>query len=63
MALMHFLYSMGLAVCLALGSPWWLLQMLRHGKYRAGLGERFGRVPPRILSGEPRPCLWVTRFL
>jgi 3-deoxy-D-manno-octulosonic-acid transferase len=31
--------------------------MLRHGKYRAGLAERFGRVPVRL--HDPRPTIWV----
>jgi 3-deoxy-D-manno-octulosonic-acid transferase len=32
--------------------------MLRHGKYRRGLGERFGRVPQRIRSGTTR-SIWL----
>jgi 3-deoxy-D-manno-octulosonic-acid transferase len=57
---MHILYSMALSVSLVLASPWWLVQMLRHGKYRAGLGERFGSVPARILDGQDaRPCIWL----
>jgi 3-deoxy-D-manno-octulosonic-acid transferase len=57
---MHILYSMTLSLWLVLSAPWWAVQMLRHGKYRAGLGERFGRVPERILAGhDARPCIWV----
>jgi 3-deoxy-D-manno-octulosonic-acid transferase len=33
--------------------------MARHGKYRAGLGERLGRVPHRILQPDSRPSIWV----
>ncbi len=57
---MHFLYSIGLAVWLLAGAPWWLVQMIRHGKHRAGLGERFGRVPARLRGdGASRACIWV----
>jgi 3-deoxy-D-manno-octulosonic-acid transferase len=58
---MHLLYSVLLATALLLSLPWWLLAMLRHGKYRAGLAERFGRVPRRLLSGAEAPAgsVWV----
>jgi len=42
------LYSALLGLLLLLTLPWWLLQMLRLGKYRAGLRERLGRVPLRV---------------
>jgi 3-deoxy-D-manno-octulosonic-acid transferase len=48
MAGVYFLYSATLALLLTLTLPWWLLQMLRLGKYRAGLRERLGMVPARI---------------
>jgi 3-deoxy-D-manno-octulosonic-acid transferase len=54
---MYGLYSALLAAMLALGLPYWLFQMARQGKYRAGLGERLGRVPARILA--PEPVIWV----
>ncbi|HXE91912.1 MAG TPA: 3-deoxy-D-manno-octulosonic acid transferase [Terriglobales bacterium] len=54
---MYLLYSMALAVALLVAAPWWLLGMLRHGKYRAGLAERLGRVPARISRG--RGAIWV----
>jgi len=44
----YFLYSLTLAVLLAISLPWWVVQMLRLGKYRAGLRERLGMVPARI---------------
>ncbi len=56
---MYALYSAMLALVLVLGSPWWLLKMLRHGKYRAGLKERFGRVPSRLHPGDAAGCIWV----
>ncbi len=40
--------------------PYWLFQMARHGKYRAGLAERLGRVPARLrLPGEHERVIWV----
>jgi len=54
---MHFIYSALLASALVLSAPWWLFQMLRSGKYRAGLGERLGKIPHRIRTGAP--CIWV----
>jgi 3-deoxy-D-manno-octulosonic-acid transferase len=53
------LYSALLALGLLLSSPYWLVQMLRLGKYRAGLAERLGRVPRRILPADHRPAIWI----
>jgi len=55
---MYFLYATLLALGLLVSLPYWLIQMLRHGKYRAGLSERFGRVPAR-LTGLAKPAVWV----
>jgi len=52
MAGVYFLYSATLVLVLILTLPWWLLQMMRLGKYRAGLTERLGMVPARIRLGE-----------
>ena len=55
---MYFFYSLLLA-CVALVSlPWWLLQMLRLGKYRSGLAERLGFVPARLNDARPG-AIWV----
>ena len=56
---MYWLYSALLAAGLLLSLPYWLMQMSRHGKYRAGLRERLGRLPPR--SGPPpgQRSVWV----
>ena len=58
---MYFLYSAALAVAMLLGLPYWLWQMLRHGKYRAGLRERLGEVPARFTtpSGQSSSTIWV----
>jgi 3-deoxy-D-manno-octulosonic-acid transferase len=55
---MYLLYSALLAVTLVLGSPYWIYEMLRHGKYRKGLRERLGVVPLR-LRNDNRPSIWV----
>src|SRR5512140_3350397 len=55
---MTFLYSAVLAVALVLTLPYWVVQMLRRGKYRAGLLERLGRVPARLTAGRDR-TIWV----
>jgi len=56
---MYWLYSALLALGLLLTLPYWLMQMSRHGKYRAGLGERLGKIPPRIATHPARPAIWV----
>jgi 3-deoxy-D-manno-octulosonic-acid transferase len=56
---MYALYSVLLALFLVLTLPYWLLQMLRHGKYRAGLLQRFGVVPPRLAGRGKEQIIWV----
>jgi 3-deoxy-D-manno-octulosonic-acid transferase len=56
---MYALYSALLAFFLVLTLPYWLLQMMRHGKYRAGLRRRFGAVPPNLIGGGDKPAIWV----
>ncbi len=60
---MYVLYSALLASFLVLTLPYWLLQMMRHGKYRAGLRQRFGAVPAGLAShensGAPAPTIWL----
>jgi len=55
---MYLLYSALLAVVLVVGSPYWLFQMLRHGKYRRGLWQRLGAVPERF-RGSTKPSIWI----
>jgi 3-deoxy-D-manno-octulosonic-acid transferase len=64
--LIYFLYSLVLALGLLLSLPYWLYQILRHGKYRRGLPERMGKVPARLLRGgrpipnaHPARIIWV----
>ena len=56
---MYALYSALLAFFLALTLPYWLLQMLRHGKYRTGLRQRFGAIPPAVAGRSEKPAIWV----
>ena len=42
-----------------LSLPYWLYKILRHGKYRAGLAARLGRVPARLRATNSRPVIWV----
>ena len=55
---MYFAYSALLALVLVLGSPYWLYEMLRHGKYRAGFRERLGVIPSR-LGRISQPTIWI----
>jgi 3-deoxy-D-manno-octulosonic-acid transferase len=55
----YFAYSLLLALALLLSAPWWLLEMVRHGKYREGLSERLGVVPDRLGGGAERETVWI----
>jgi len=42
--------------------PYWLYQILRHGKYRAGLAERLGKIPQRLAAASSSPdnrIIWL----
>jgi 3-deoxy-D-manno-octulosonic-acid transferase len=56
---MYLIYSALLAAGLLVSLPYWLFQALRHGKYRAGLGERLGRIPRRLISEATRRAIWI----
>lgn len=57
---MYVLYSALLFLLLLLSLPYWLVQMARLGKYRAGLAERLGEVPERLrLNFSRLPVIWV----
>src|ERR1051326_1373293 len=55
---MYAFYSLLLLCAALLSLPWWLVQMLRLGKYRSGLAERLGFVPARLQGVKPG-CIWV----
>jgi 3-deoxy-D-manno-octulosonic-acid transferase len=56
---MYALYSALLFLALVLTLPYWLVQMMRHGKYRAGLRQRFGAVPAALVKRGEHPAIWV----
>jgi 3-deoxy-D-manno-octulosonic-acid transferase len=56
---MYAFYSALLAFFLVLTLPYWVLQMMRHGKYRAGLRQRFGAVPAALAGRSEKPAIWV----
>ena len=56
---MYALYSALLGLFLLITLPYWLLQMMRHGKYRAGLRQRLGAVPPHIKAAAGKLSIWV----
>ena len=56
---MYWLYSAILAAGLLLSLPYWLLEFAQHGKYRAGLGERLGRIPARLRDPSHLPVIWI----
>jgi 3-deoxy-D-manno-octulosonic-acid transferase len=59
-SLYSFLYSVALAAGMVVSLPYWIFQMMRHGKYRTGLAERLGRLPARLRLPETHePAIWV----
>ncbi len=49
-----------LGAAMVLSLPYWLYHILRHGKYRSGLRERLGAVPPRLAGVEASgPVMWI----
>src|ERR1700687_2785559 len=56
---MYALYSALLAFFLVLTLPYWLLPMMAHGKYRAGLRQRFGAVLPALAGHTEKRAIWV----
>jgi len=56
---MYELYSALLAFALMVSLPYWLMQWLRHGKYRAGLRQRLGKVPSRLAEDRKQPTIWI----
>jgi 3-deoxy-D-manno-octulosonic-acid transferase len=39
--------------------PFWLFQMLRHGKYWRGFSERLGKVPVRLKNSSEQRVIWI----
>jgi 3-deoxy-D-manno-octulosonic-acid transferase len=55
---MYLLYSALLAAGLILTLPYWIYQMLRHGKYRTGFKQRLGAVPVTLRKTSRQPAIW-----
>ena len=58
----YFLYSLLLGTAMLVSLPYWLYQILRHGKYHSGFAERIGRVPARLIKGSDsgsQRVIWV----
>ena len=53
------LYSLLLFLVLIVSTPWWLVQMLRHGKYRTGWSDRLGKVPDRLFNQVAVNTIWI----
>ena len=56
---MYLVYSALLALGLLLSLPYWLFQMMRHGKYRGGLSQRMGKIPERLRAPTSADTIWI----
>jgi 3-deoxy-D-manno-octulosonic-acid transferase len=57
--LSYLFYSLALALAMLLSLPFWLYQILRHGKYWRGFSERMGKVPAKLKGGSGQPVIWI----
>lgn len=58
--MIYFVYSLVLGAGLLLSLPYWLYQILRHGKYRKGFAARMGKVPSHLLVGSSAcRTIWI----
>jgi 3-deoxy-D-manno-octulosonic-acid transferase len=54
------LYSLLLAAVFLIGAPYWLFRIATSGRYRAGLSERLGRIPPALgAAASGRNVIWL----
>jgi 3-deoxy-D-manno-octulosonic-acid transferase len=53
---LHLFYDAVYGLGLILGLPYLVFKMATRARFRAGLAQRFGRIPRR---GGEEPCLWV----
>jgi 3-deoxy-D-manno-octulosonic-acid transferase len=54
------MYSLLWMAVLVVGAPYWLARMATTGRYRAGLGQRLGRVPAELRAAiAGRQVVWV----
>ena len=45
---MYLLYDLLLALALLISAPYWLIRLVGQGKYREGICQRLGKVPPHV---------------
>lgn len=58
---MYFVYSVLFGIALLASAPYWLLRLVRQGKYREGLRQRLGMLPPQVraLAASGKPVIWI----
>ncbi|MDO8784745.1 MAG: glycosyltransferase N-terminal domain-containing protein, partial [Syntrophales bacterium] len=57
---MFILYNVLLCTAALFAVPYYLAKMLLTGKYRKSLGQKFGFIPPDVISGmKGSPRIWV----
>jgi len=56
---MYLLYSALLVTALVVTLPYWIYQMVRHGKYRVGFRQRFGASPAGLVHKQGDPTIWI----
>jgi 3-deoxy-D-manno-octulosonic-acid transferase len=56
---MYFVYTALLALGLLFSLPYWIFRMLRDQKYRAGLWQRLGKIPSRLIHAGAQKTIWV----
>ena len=61
MEAVYVIYNLLLAFALLASAPYWLVRLLRQGKYREGVCNRLGMLPPhlRSLAAAGKPVIWV----
>ena len=61
MGAVYVIYNLLLAVALLASAPYWFVRLLRQGKYREGVGNRLGMLPPHLRSmvAAGKPVIWV----
>ena len=61
MEAVYVIYNLLLALALLASAPYWLVRLLRQGKYREGVWNRLGMLPPhlRSLAAAGKPVIWV----
>lgn len=59
LSLSYLLYSVALALGLLLSLPFWLFQIVRHGKYWRSFPQRMGKVPQALTAISGERLIWI----